>query len=72
MLGLDDSFEIVIVQGRTLAGVHDATSKAAALELAGKLRQGRLEFGRGGQGPEARAPLQTLTPNPGRGEGGKL
>jgi hypothetical protein len=37
-LALDNSFEIVFVQGRTLAGAHDATSLAAALELAGKLR----------------------------------
>jgi hypothetical protein len=34
---LDNSFEVVLVQGRTFAGVHDATSQAAALELAGKL-----------------------------------
>jgi len=40
VLGLDNSFEMVFVQGRTLAGVHDATSIAAALELAGKLRTG--------------------------------
>ena len=38
VLSLDDSFEIVFVQGKTLAGVHDATSPAAALELAAKLR----------------------------------
>jgi hypothetical protein len=38
VLVLDDSFEIVFVEGRTLAGVHDATSLAAALELAAKLR----------------------------------
>ena len=37
-LVLDNSFEIVFVQDRTLAGVHDATSLAAALELAAKLR----------------------------------
>lgn len=37
-LALDNFFEIVLVRGRTLAGVHDATSKEAALELAGKLR----------------------------------
>jgi len=37
VLVLDNSFEVVFVQGRTLAGVHDATSQAAALELAGKL-----------------------------------
>jgi hypothetical protein len=35
---LDNSFELVLVQGRTLAGVHDATSREAALELAGKLQ----------------------------------
>ena len=38
MLALDNSFEIVFVQDKTLAGVHDATSPAAALELAGKLQ----------------------------------
>ncbi len=38
ILVLDNSFEMVFVQGRTMAGVHDATSAAAALELAGKLR----------------------------------
>ena len=38
VLVLDNSFEIVLVQGRTLAGVHDATSLAAALDLAGKVR----------------------------------
>ena len=38
VLVLDNSFEIVFVQGRTLAGVHDATSREAALELAGKLQ----------------------------------
>ena len=36
VLGLDNSFEVIMVQGRTVAGVHDATSTAAALELAGK------------------------------------
>jgi hypothetical protein len=36
---LDNSFEMVFVQGRTLAGVHDATSPEAALELAGKLQK---------------------------------
>jgi hypothetical protein len=36
-LVLDDSFELVFVQGRTLAGVHDATSLDAALELAAQL-----------------------------------
>jgi hypothetical protein len=35
---LEDSFEIVFVQGRVLAGVHDATSQAAALELGDRLR----------------------------------
>ena len=35
---LEDSFEIVFVEGRILAGVYDATSLAAAQELAGKLR----------------------------------
>jgi len=38
LLVLDNTFEIVLVQGRNLAGVHDASSQAAALELAGKLR----------------------------------
>ncbi len=37
-LVLDNSFEIVFVQDRTLAGVHDATSLEAAQELAGKLK----------------------------------
>ena len=40
VLVLDNSFEMVFVEGRTLAGVHDATSLAAALELAAKLRTG--------------------------------
>ena len=35
---LDNSFEIVFVEGRTLAGVHDASSAAVALELAANLR----------------------------------
>ncbi|MHB8068381.1 MAG: DUF6599 family protein [Desulfobaccales bacterium] len=38
VLVLDNSFELVLVQARTMAGVHDATSLEAALELAGKLR----------------------------------
>jgi hypothetical protein len=38
VLVLDNSFEIVFVQDRTMAGVHDATSLAAALELAAKLQ----------------------------------
>ncbi len=38
VLVLDNSFEVVFVEGRTLAGVHDATSLAAALDLAAKLR----------------------------------
>jgi hypothetical protein len=38
VLSLDNSFEIVFAQDRTLAGVHDATSLEAALELAGKLK----------------------------------
>ncbi len=38
VLVLDNSFEIVFVEGRTLTGVHDATSLAAALELAAKLQ----------------------------------
>jgi len=36
---LDTSFEIVWVQGRTVAGVHDASSVEAGLELAGALRE---------------------------------
>ncbi|MGO8761335.1 MAG: DUF6599 family protein [Desulfobaccales bacterium] len=40
VLVLDNSFEIVFVEGRTLAGVHDATSLAAALDLATKVRAG--------------------------------
>jgi hypothetical protein len=40
VLGLDNSFEMVFVEGRMLAGVHDATTLAAALELAAKLRAG--------------------------------
>jgi len=40
VLVLDNSFEMVFVEGRTLAGVHDATSLAAALELAATLRTG--------------------------------
>lgn len=38
VMALDNSFEIVFVQGKTMAGVHDATSPEAALELAAKLR----------------------------------
>jgi hypothetical protein len=38
VFSLEDSFEIVFVQGRILAGVHDATSQAAALELSNNLR----------------------------------
>ena len=38
VLVLDNSFEVVLVQGRTMAGVHDATSLAAARELAAKLQ----------------------------------
>jgi hypothetical protein len=38
LVELDGSFEIVFVQGRTLAGVHDALSPEAALALAGKLQ----------------------------------
>jgi hypothetical protein len=38
VLSLEDSFEIVFVQGRTLAGVHDASSTEAALDLAAKLQ----------------------------------
>jgi hypothetical protein len=40
VLSLEDSFEIVLVQGRTLVGVHDATSLAAVLELASNLQTG--------------------------------
>jgi hypothetical protein len=35
---LDNSFEMVFAEGRTMAGVHDATSLIAARELAAKLR----------------------------------
>lgn len=35
---LEDSFEIVFVQGRVLAGVHDASSQEAAMALAAKLQ----------------------------------
>jgi Family of unknown function (DUF6599) len=40
VLALDNSFEMVMVEGRILAGVHDATTLTAALELAAKLRTG--------------------------------
>lgn len=39
VLALDDSFEVVMVQGRSVAGVHDATSEAAAVELAKKIAE---------------------------------
>jgi hypothetical protein len=38
VLKLDNSYEIVLVQGRILAGVHDASSQEAALDLAAKVR----------------------------------
>jgi hypothetical protein len=38
VLALDNSFEMVLVEGRILAGVHDATTMSAALELAAQLR----------------------------------
>ncbi len=38
LFALDDSFEIILVQGRAVAGVHDAPSPEAALALADKLR----------------------------------
>ncbi len=38
MLKLDNSFEIIFVQDRTLGGVHDASSPEAALDLAKTLR----------------------------------
>lgn len=38
VLKLDDSVEIILVQGRTMAGVHDASSLEAALELAAQLQ----------------------------------
>jgi hypothetical protein len=38
ILALDNSFEIILVQGRTLAGVHDGSSPEAAQELAAKLQ----------------------------------
>ena len=38
MLALEDSsFEIILVQGKILAGVHDASSPEAAVDLANKL-----------------------------------
>jgi hypothetical protein len=39
VLVLDNSFELVFVEDKTLAGVHDATSREAALELAAKLKK---------------------------------
>jgi len=39
VLALDNSFEIVFVQDKIVAGVHDATSAEAALELAAKLKK---------------------------------
>jgi hypothetical protein len=38
VFALDNSYEVVFTQGPNLAGVHDATSLEAALELAGQLR----------------------------------
>jgi hypothetical protein len=38
VLKLDNSYEIILVQGRILAGVHDASSLEAALDLAAKVR----------------------------------
>jgi hypothetical protein len=38
VLKLDNSLEIIFVQGRTLAGVHDASSLEVALELAATLK----------------------------------
>lgn len=38
VLRLDNSFEIIFVQERTLAGVHDASSPETALDLAAALR----------------------------------
>jgi hypothetical protein len=40
VLSLDNSFEMVFVHGRILAGVHDAATLTAAQELAAKLRTG--------------------------------
>jgi hypothetical protein len=37
VLGLDNSYEVILVRERTVAGVHDATSTAAALELARRM-----------------------------------
>lgn len=39
LLALDSSFDVILVKGRVVAGVHDAPSAAAALELAGRLRE---------------------------------
>jgi hypothetical protein len=38
LFSLEDSFEVVFAQGRFLVGVHDASSKETALELAAKLQ----------------------------------
>ena len=38
VLALDNSFEMIFVQGRTLAGVHDVSSLEAAQELLAKLQ----------------------------------
>ncbi|MFZ5451952.1 MAG: DUF6599 family protein [Thermodesulfobacteriota bacterium] len=38
ILSLDNSFEIIMIQGGTMAGAHDATSLEAALELAARLQ----------------------------------
>jgi hypothetical protein len=38
VLALDNSFEIIFVQGRTLAGVHDGSSLEAAQELLAQLK----------------------------------
>jgi hypothetical protein len=37
VLGVDGSFEIIFTRGRVLAGVHDAVTLPAALDLAGRL-----------------------------------
>jgi hypothetical protein len=39
ILGFDNAFEVIMVQGRYVVGVHDATSTAIARDLAGMMRQ---------------------------------
>ena len=39
VISIFDSFEVVLVRGNYLMGVHEATDLAFALELAGRMRQ---------------------------------